>query len=222
MHVVTNRRQGTGREYVTHLLRRSFREDGRVKNETLANLSHLPDELIELIRGALRGVAYVPAGEGFVIERSLPAGHVNAALAMARRLELPRLIDRQPSRERDLVMAMIVQRVIAPASKLATSRLLGLSTLADELAVTGADEDELYRALDWLGERQERIEDRLARRHLKERELVLYDVSSSYFEGRACPLARLGYSRDRAARHPADHLRALVRQGRATGQCGGL
>ena len=196
MHVVTNRRQGARREYVTHLLRRSFREDGKVKNETLANLSHLPDEVVELIRGALRGVAYLPAGEAFAIERSLPAGHVQAALGMARRLELARLIDRQPSRERDLVVAMICQRVIAPASKLATSRLLGLSTLADELAVTGADEDELYRALDWLGERQERIEDRLARRHLAGGELVLYDVSSSYFEGRACPLARLGYSRD--------------------------
>ncbi|MGH2849068.1 MAG: IS1634 family transposase [Solirubrobacteraceae bacterium] len=196
MHVVTNRRQGAQREYVTHLLRRSYREGGKVKNETLANLSHLPPELIELIRGALGGVRYLPADEAFVIERSLPAGHVNAALAMARRLELPRLIDRQSSRERDLVIAMICQRVIGPASKLATSRLLGLSTLADELAVTGADEDELYRALDWLGERQQRIEDRLARRHLKEGELVLYDVSSSYFEGRHCPLAKLGYSRD--------------------------
>jgi hypothetical protein len=141
-------------------------------------------------------VRYVAADDAFAIERSLPAGHVAAALAMARRLELARLIDRSPSRERDLVMAMIAQRVIAPASKLATSRLLSLSTLADELAVTGADEDELYRALDWLGERQARIEDRLARRHLKAGELVLYDVSSSYFEGRACPLARLGYSRD--------------------------
>ena len=196
MHVVTNRRQGAQREYVTHLLRRSYREGGKVKNETLANLSHLPPELIELIRGALGGVRYLPADEAFAIERSLPAGHVNAALAMARRLGLPRLIDRSPSRERDLVMAMICQRVIAPASKLATARLLSLSTIADELAVTGAGEDELYGALDWLGERQQRIEDRLARRHLKEGELVLYDVSSSYFEGRHCPLAKLGYSRD--------------------------
>jgi transposase len=188
-------RQGD-REYSSTLLRRSFREDGKVKKETLANLSHLPAEVIELIRGALRGVRYLPADQAFAIERSLAAGHVNAVLVMARRLELPRLIDRSPSRERDLVMAMIVQRVIAPASKLATSRLLSLSTLADELSVAGADEDELYRALDWLGERQVRIEDRLARRHLKDGELVLYDVSSSYFEGRHCPLARLGYSRD--------------------------
>jgi hypothetical protein len=196
MHVVTNHVRQGEREYSSTLLRRSYREDGKVKKETLANLSHLPPGVIELIRGALRGVRYVPADVAFAIERSLPAGHVAAALAMARRLELPRLIDRQPSRERDLVMAMICQRVIAPASKLATSRLLSLSTLADEFAVTGADEDELYRALDWLAERQDRIEDRLARRHLKDGELVLYDVSSSYFEGRACPLARLGYSRD--------------------------
>ena len=196
IHVVTNRRQGKSREYVSHLLRRSYREDGKVKNETVGNISHLPEELVELVRAGLRGEPVGLLTEAFAIERSLPAGHVNAALGMARRLELPRLIDRSPSRERDLVVAMICQRVIAPASKLATSRLLGLSTLADELTVAGADEDELYRALDWLGERQQGIEDRLARRHLGGGELVLYDVSSSYFEGRACPLARLGYSRD--------------------------
>ena len=196
MHVVTNKRQGRHREYVTHLLRRSYREDGKVKNETLANLSHLPPEAIELIRGALRGERYVPAGEAFEIECSLPAGHVMAALCMARSLGLARLLDRSPSRERDLVMAMIVQRVIAPASKLATVRSLNQSILAEELGVTDADEDDLYAALDWLLDRQERIEDRLARRHLQDGELVLYDVSSSYFEGRSCPLAKLGYSRD--------------------------
>jgi len=134
--------------------------------------------------------------DAFEIERSLPTGHVTAALAMARRLELARLVDRSPSRERDLVMAMICQRVIAPASKLATVRAFGQSTLADELGVADADEDDLYAAMDWLVARQERIEDRLARRHLREGELVLYDVSSSYFEGRSCELAKLGYSRD--------------------------
>ena len=196
MHVVTNHVRHGDREYSSTLLRRSYREGGKVKKETLANLSHLDAEVIELIRGALRGVRYVPADEAFVIERSLPAGHVRAALAMVRRLELARLIDRSPSRQRDLVLAMICQRVIAPASKLATCRLLSLSTLGDELSVAGADEDELYEALDWLLARQAKIEDRLARRHLAEGELVLYDVSSSYFEGRHCPLARLGYSRD--------------------------
>jgi hypothetical protein len=196
MHVVTNRRQGAQREYVTHLLRRSYREGGKVKNETLANLSHLPAEAIEAIRRTLRGEALVGTEQAFAIERSLPAGHVQAALAMARRLELARLLERRPSRERDLCLAMICQRVIAPASKLQTVRALGQSTLASELGVEGVDEDDLYGALDWLLARQERIEDRLARRHLKDGELVLYDVSSSYFEGRSCPLARLGYSRD--------------------------
>src|SRR3954453_1695429 len=169
---------------------------GKVKNETLANLSHLPDELIELIRGALAGCRYLDSEAAFAIERSLPAGHVGAALAMARRLELGRLLDRAPGRERDLCLAMICQQALAPGSKLATVRALSQSTLGDELAVVGADEDELYGALDWLLERQVRIEDRLARRHLTNGELVLYDVSSSYFEGRTCPLAKLGYSRD--------------------------
>lgn len=196
MHVVTTRRRVGVREYTTTLLRRSFREDGKVKKQTLANLSHLPPEAIDAIRAALRGEVLVPAGAAFAIERSLPAGHVAAALMMARRLELARLLDRQPSRERDLCLAMICQRAIAPASKLATVRALRQSTLASELGVEDADEDDLYQALDWLLARQGRIEDRLARRHLKDGELVLYDVSSSYFEGRTCPLAKLGYSRD--------------------------
>src|SRR6266542_2698485 len=196
MHVVTNRRQGRNREYVTHLLRRSYREGGKVKNETLANLSHLPDELIELIRGALQGRRYLDAEQAFSIERSLPAGHVQAALSMARRLELARLLDRAASRESDLCLAMICQQALAPGSKLATVRALSQSTLGSEFGVVDADEDDLYAALDWLLERQAPIEDRLARRHLKDGELVLYDVSSSYFEGRSCPLAKLGYSRD--------------------------
>ena len=195
-HVVTTRRQGKHREYVAHLLRRSYREGGRVKKETVANLSHLPEEVIELIRGALRGQRFVAFEERFRIERSLPAGHVEAALGLARRLELSRLLDRSPSRQRELCLAMIVQRVIAPGSKLAMSRAFSQSTLASELSLEGADEDELYEAMDWLLERQERIERALARRHLEEGTLVLYDVSSSYFEGRSCPLAKLGYSRD--------------------------
>jgi hypothetical protein len=196
MHVVTNRVRHGEREYTSTLLRRSYREGGKVRKETLANLSHLPPEVIELIRGALRGQHYLPAGEAFQIERSLPAGHVMAALGMARRLDLARLLDRKPSRERDLCVAMICERVIAPASKLASVRAFEQSTLASELGVADADEDDLYGALDWLVERQSRIEDRLAQRHFSDGELVLYDVSSSYFEGHACPLARLGYSRD--------------------------
>jgi Transposase DDE domain len=196
MHVVTNTIRRGDRVYTAHLLRRSYREGGKVKKQTLANLSHLPDELIELIRGGLRGQRYLAAGEAFAVERSLPAGHVGAVLAMAGRLELARLLDRAPSRERALCLAMIVQRVIGPGSKLAMSRAFAQSTLASELAVEDADEDELYAALDWLLARQEGIERRLARRHLREGTLVLYDVSSSYFEGHSCPLAQLGYSRD--------------------------
>ena len=196
MHVSTTTRRSGDREYTATLLRRSYRQDGKVKKETLANLSHLPPEAIDAIRRVLAGETLVGAGGAFEIERSLPAGHVNAALAMARRLELAKLLDRSPCRERDLCMAMIVGRVICPGSKLGMVRTLAQSTLASELGVEGADEDDLYAAMDWLVERQDRIEDRLAARHLRDGEMVLYDVSSSYFEGRTCPLARLGYSRD--------------------------
>jgi hypothetical protein len=194
MHVVTNTVRRGEREYHSVLLRRSYREDGKVKKQTLANLSHLDAGLVELIRGWLRGERYVERGAAFQTERSLPAGHVNAVLAMARKLDLARLLDRAPSRERDLALALVCQRVLCPESKLATARALGRSTLASELSVEGADQDDLYAALDWLLERQARIEDRLARRQLRDGELVLYDVSSSYCEGRTCSLAQLGYS----------------------------
>jgi hypothetical protein len=196
MHVVTNTVRRGDREYSSVLLRRSYREGGKVRKQTLANLSHLPAELVELIRGYLHGERYVELGEAFQTERSLPAGHVNAVLAMARKLELARLLDRSPSRERDLALTMICQRVLCPESKLATARALGRSTLASELGVEGADQDDLYLAMDWLADRQGGIEDRLARRHLADGDLVLYDVSSSYFEGHTCVLTQLGYSRD--------------------------
>jgi hypothetical protein len=196
MHVTTTTRRVGDREYKATLLRRSYRQDGKVKKETLANLSHLPADAIDALRRVLAGETLVNAQDAFVIERSLPAGHVNAALVMARRLELAKVLDRSPCRERDLCLAMIVGRVICPGSKLGMVRTLAQSTLASELGVEGADEDDLYAAMDWLVGRQQRIEDRLAARHLADREMVLYDVSSSYFEGRSCPLARLGYSRD--------------------------
>src|SRR6266571_888064 len=197
VHVVTNRRRGaSGREYITHLLRRTYREGGKVRNETVGNLSHLPEELVELVRRWLAGERFLVGVEEFEVARSLPHGQVAAVLGMARRLELARLLDRQPSPERSRVLAMICQQLLAPGSKLACTRALGQSTLAEQLAVEGVDADELYSALDWLGERQERIEARLARRHLAEGAQVLYDVSSSYFEGRTCPLLALGYSRD--------------------------
>lgn len=196
MHVVTNTIRRGDREYKSVLLRRSYREDGKVKKETLANLSHLPAEAVDAIRRVLAGETLLGAGAAFEIEASLPAGHVNAALIMARRLGLAGLLDARSSRQRDLCMAMILSRVIAPGSKLSTVRTLGQSTLASELGVEGADEDDLYAAMDWLAGRQARVEDQLAKRHLRDGEMVLYDVSSSYFEGRSCPLGRLGYSRD--------------------------
>ena len=196
MHVSTTTRRSGERTYTATLLRRSYREDGKVKKETLANLSHLPVEAIDAIRRVLAGETLVGAQDAFEIERALPAGHVNAALAMAHRLDLARLLDRSPSRQRDLCLAMILGRVICPGSKLSTVRMLGQSTLGSELGVQGAGEDDLYAAMDWLIGRQARIEDRLAGRHLTNGEMVLYDVSSSYFEGRTCPLAKFGYSRD--------------------------
>ena len=196
MHVTTTTRRVGDREYNATLLRRSYRQDGKVKKETLANLSHLPADAIDALRRVLAGETLMSVEDAFEIERSLPAGHVTAALAMARRLDLPKLLDRSACRERDLCLAMIVERVIAPGSKLGMVRTLGQSTLASELGVEGADEDDLYGAMDWLLERQDTIEDRLARRHVRDGEMVLYDVSSSYFEGRTCPLAKLGYSRD--------------------------
>lgn len=196
MHVATIRRRHGERVYESHLIRRSVREGKRVRHETIANVSRLPASALEALRRALAGETLIAAEEAFAIERSLPHGHVSAVLTACRRLELGRLLDRAPSRERALVLAMIAQRLLAPGSKLACVRALAQSTLAEELGVVGCDEDELYAALDWLGERQELVERRLARRHLAGGELALYDLSSSYFEGRACPLAALGYSRD--------------------------
>src|SRR5919106_2133901 len=196
MHVAKIRRRRGDREYVSHLVRRSIREGKRVRPETIANVSKLPPEAIEALARALRGEALVPAGEALRITDSVPAGHAEAVLAAARRLGLARLLDRAPSKQRDRCVAMICQRVLEPGSKLATARALGQSTLGAELGAAGAEADDLYAAMDWLGQRQGRIEDRLARRHLAEGTLVLYDVSSSYFEGRSCPLAQLGYSRD--------------------------
>ena len=196
MHVVKVVSRQGGREYVSHLLRTSYREDGKVKKRTLANLSHLPEPLIALIRGWLRGERYLAAGEAVRIVRSTPHGHVAAVLGMARRLALPALLERRPSRARDLALALIVERVCRPASKLATAALLGQSTLGDLLAIGDASEDELYRAMDWLLSRQARIETGLARRHLASGSLVLYDLTSTYVEGTHCPLAAHGHSRD--------------------------
>ena len=194
--MATTRRHYKGRVYETTLLRRSYREGGKVRHQTLGNLSHLPAETIELIRRSLRGERLVPAEEALRIERSLPHGHVAAVLGTVRKLGLERLLGRERSRERDLALALVCQRLLRPGSKLSATRQFGLSTLAEELDVEGASEAELLAAMDWLLARQERIEAALARRHLSEGGFVLYDLSSSYLEGRKCPLAALGYPRD--------------------------
>jgi transposase len=180
----------------TYLLRESYRENGKVKNRTLANLSALPLEQIALLSRVLQGETLVPAGDAFRMIRSLPHGHVHAVLAMLRRLGLESLIASRPCRERNLVVAMIAQRILYPSSKLAATRLWETTTLAEELGVGDTDVDELYAALDWLLQRQKRIENKLAKRHLTEGTRVFYDVSSSSYFGHTCLLARLGHNRD--------------------------
>jgi transposase len=200
VHVVTTTRRYKGRVYKTHLLRRSYRDAGKVKNETLGNLSHLPDSVIDLIRRALRGETLVPADDVFDIARSRPHGHVAAVLGTLKKLGLDRLLAARRSPERDRAVALIASRVLAPDSKLATARALdaesAISTLGEGLGLESVEAEDLYEAMDWLGARQAKIEKALAERHLHDGTLVLYDVSSSYFEGRTCPLAAIGHSRD--------------------------
>jgi len=199
VHVSTTRRHYKGKVYESTLLRRSYREGGKVRNETVGNLSHLPAHVIEGIRAGLAGRVLVDLDERFTIARSLPHGHVRAVLQVARSLDLERLICRERCRERDLVVALICQALIAPGSKLSATRRFSQTTLGEELALGEVSEAELLGAMDWLLERQPRIERALAARHLEregERSFVLYDLSSSYVEGRCCPLAALGHSRD--------------------------
>ena len=195
-HVVTTRRKYNGKVYCTHLLRRSYREDGKVKNETLGNLSHLPDSVIDLIRRSLHGETFVPLGETFEICSSRAHGHVQAVSLAMQRLGFASLLSSKPCAQRDLVQAMVASRILFPATKLATTRLWHTNTLAEEFGVQDATEDDLYAAMDWLLAAQDRIQKKLAARHLQEDSLVLYDLSSSYVEGSHCPLAKLGYSRD--------------------------
>ncbi len=178
------------------LLREGWREGKRVRKRTIANLTDWPREQIEALRRLLKGERLVSAQDAFAIERSLPHGHVEALLMMARRIGLDRLIAARPCRERDLVLAMVLERLIYPASKLATTRLWHSTSLGAELGLEEADEDDLYEAMDWLLERQQRIERKLARRHLAEGAPVFYDVTSSYYEGRTCPLMQFGFNRD--------------------------
>jgi transposase len=178
------------------LLRESYREGGHVKSRTLANLSKLPAEAIEVLRLSLKGERLLPVGEAFEVVQSLHHGHVAAVLSTMQRLAMADLLASQPSRERDLAMAMIAARVLEPHSKLATTRWWDVTTLPTSLGVSDADEDDLYTAMDWMLACQDRVENRLAARHLKNDGMALYDLSSSYFEGVTCPLAALGHNRD--------------------------
>jgi len=183
------------------LLRESYRQDGKVRKRTICNLSDWPQAHIEGLRGVLKGGVVIPTErDAFTVTRTLPHGHVAAALGTARKIGLDRILGPDDNRCRDLVLALIVSRILDPGSKLAVARALSpataTSSLGEAIGLGEVDEDELYTALDWLLERQPAIETVLARRHLTNGTLVLYDVSSSYMEGRCCPLAKRGYSRD--------------------------
>ena len=195
-HVVTTIRKYKDRVYRTHLLRRSYREGGSVKNETLGNLSHLPTHLVEMIRRALQGETFVPLGQAFEVLRSPAHGHVQAVTTAMQRLGCASLIASKPCRERDLVLTLVAARILAPHTKLATTRWWHTTTLPEDFGVADANENDLYAAMDWLLQRQHTIQKKLAARHLSAGGLVLYDLSSSYFEGTTCPLAKRGYNRD--------------------------
>jgi Transposase DDE domain len=192
-------KQGRSREYESRYLRRTYRDEGKVKHETLANLSGLPDEAVDAIEAALQGTRLVPADAAVTITRSLPHGHVAAVHAQARAVGLPGLLG-PAGRERDLALALIISRVVRPASKLSTLTGWADTTLGVDLGVADASTDEVYQAMDWLVGRQDRIEAALARRHLTPEvnpsRMALFDLSSSWVEGRCCPLAARGYSRD--------------------------
>src|SRR5882724_10309171 len=192
-------KQGRRRDYSSAYLRRTYRDGGKVKNETVANISALPDHVIDLIDAGLKGQQLVPAGDAVTITRSLPHGHVAAVHAMARTLGLPALLG-PAGPQRDLAMALIISRVAAPASKLSTLAWWADTTLGADLGVADASTDDIYAAMDWLAGRQDAIEAELARRHLAPEanpsKMALFDLSSSWLEGSRCPLAARGCSRD--------------------------
>jgi len=191
IHLVPNRDSPP-----TVLLRESYREGAKVRKRTLANLSSLSGSQIAAIRAVLAGHDMQPVAQSFEIAASRPHGHVQAVAAAMQRLNLASLLGAKPSPERERVLAMIAARIVAPHTKLATTRWWHTTTLAEDFGVADANENDLYAAMDWLLNRQEAIQNKLAARHLAEGGLVLYDLSSSYFEGTTCPLAKLGYSRD--------------------------
>jgi hypothetical protein len=192
-------KQGRERDYSSAYLRRTYRDGGKVKNETVANISALPDHVIDLIDAGLKGQQLVPAAQAVTITASLPHGHVAAAHAMAKKLGLPALLG-PAGRQRDLALALIISRVVRPGSKLSTLAWWADTTLGADLGVAGASTDDIYAAMDWLAGRQDAIEAELARRHLAPQanpaRMALFDLSSSWLEGTRCPLAARGYSRD--------------------------
>jgi len=207
VHVATTIRRYKGKVYKSYLLRRTYREEGKVKHETVGNLSHLPEHVIEIIRLALRGeIPAGPSSKDLQILRTQPHGHVAAVLGTVKKIGVESLLASRPCEERTLCIAMIVARIIAPSSKLETARGLDEETLSSslgsELGIEDISEDQLYQAMDWLVERQGRIENKLARRHLQDGSLVLYDVSSSYYTGSHCELAKMGHSRDQKSGYP--------------------
>ena len=200
MHVETSRshqarKDGTVASYERHLLRRSFRDGGKVRKETLANLSHLPPEAITAIRAVLAGATLIDADAAFEVTRSLPHGHAAAVHAMARKLGFPALLG-APGPQRDLAYALVISRVLRPASKLSTAGWWDDVTLGPDLGVAGASTDDIYAAMDWLVSRQDGIEKQLAARHLQQGGIAMFDLSSSWVEGSHCELAAFGYSRD--------------------------
>src|SRR5512135_155245 len=200
MHVETSRshqvrKDGTVASYERHLLRRSFRDGGKVRKETLANLSHLPPEAITAVRAVLAGQTLIDADAAFEVTRSRPHGHAAAVAAMARKLGFPALLG-PPGPQRDLAYALVISRVLRPASKLSTAGWWEDVTLGPDLGVAGASTDEIYAAMDWLVSRQDGIEQQLAARHLHQGGIAMSDLSSSWVEGTHCELAAFGYSRD--------------------------
>src|SRR5512135_1676971 len=192
-------KQGRRRDYSSAYLRRTYRDAGKVKNETVANLSALPDHVVDLIDAGLKGQQLVPATEAVTITRSLPHGHVAAVQAMAKELGLPALLG-PAGRQRDLALALIISRVVKPGSKLSTLSWWEDSTLGADLGVADASADDIYAAMDWVAGQQDSIEAGLARRHLAPEanpaRMALFDLASAWMEGRHCPLAARGYSRD--------------------------
>ena len=206
VHVASIRSNHHGKVYETHLLRRTYRDGNKVKHQTLGNISHLPPHIIDIIKRSLRGETYVPLSEAFNVVCSLPHGHVAAVLGALRKLDMERGLATRPSKQRDLVVAMIVSQVINPGSELATCRgfrdQTRFTSLGETLGLGSVDEDDLYAALDWLVTRQQDIEKKLAKRHLSNGSLVLYDVTSTYYTGRHCSLAKFGHNRDKKKGFP--------------------